>query len=91
MIGFTDFTNITWEVKGAATEASASDKLIPTWAAFKAKKGQKRPKKAKKCQKRPKKAKKCQKMPKRPTNAIKGHQRPKLQKTLISSLFNVKS
>ena len=51
----------------------------------------KRPKKAKKGQKRPKKAKKGQKRPKRPTNAIQGHQRPKLQKTLILSLFNVKS
>ena len=42
-------------------------------------------------QKRPKKAKKGQKRPKRPTNVIKGHQRPKLQKTLILSLVNIKS
>ena len=42
-------------------------------------------------QKRPKKAKKGQKRPKRPTIAIQGHQRPKLQKTLILSLVNVKS
>ena len=34
---------------------------------------------------------KGQKRPKRPTNAIQGHQRPKLQKTLILSLVNVKS
>jgi hypothetical protein len=32
---------------------------------------------------------KGQKRPKRPTKAIKGHQRPKLQKPLIVSLFNV--
>ena len=42
-------------------------------------------------QKRPKKAKKGQKRPKRPTNAIQGHQRPKLQKALILSLVNLKS
>ena len=34
---------------------------------------------------------KGQKRPKRPTIAIQGHQRPKLQKTLILSLVNVKS
>ena len=34
---------------------------------------------------------KGQKRPKRPTKAIQGHQRPKPQKSLISSLFNVKS
>ena len=34
---------------------------------------------------------KGQKRPKRPTNAIQGHQRPKLQKPLILSLFNVRS
>ena len=34
---------------------------------------------------------KGQKRPKRPTKAIQGHQRPKLQKSLILSLFNVKS
>ena len=37
------------------------------------------------------KGQKRPKRPKRPTNAIQGHQRPKLQKTLILSLFNVKS
>ena len=37
------------------------------------------------------KGQKGQKRPKRPTNAIQGHQRPKLQKTLILSLVNVKS
>ena len=37
------------------------------------------------------KGQKGQKRPKRPTNAIQGHQRPKLQKTLILSLFNLKS
>ena len=34
---------------------------------------------------------KGQKRSKRPTKATKGHQRPKLQKLFISSLFNVKS
>ena len=48
-------------------------------------KGQKRPKKGQK------KAKKGQKRPKIPTKAIQGHQRPNLQKSLILSLFSVKS
>ena len=37
------------------------------------------------------KGKKRPKRPKRPIKAIQGHQRPKLQKPLILSLFNVKS
>ena len=37
------------------------------------------------------KGQKRPKRPKRPTKAIQGHQRPQLQKSLILSLFNVKS
>ena len=37
------------------------------------------------------KGRKGQKRPKRPTIAIQGHHRPKLPKTLILSLVNVKS